>query len=121
MESKIAVTALSALAHEGRLSVFRALVRAGPAGLAAGRIAEATGTPSNTLSAQLNILSQAGLVTSERKGRSIVYSACFDGVSDLLVFLMEDCCAGETCVATSVQSAATRVLCCQPDEEGSRP
>lgn len=116
METKNAVIALSALAHDGRLAVFRALVRARPAGLAAGRIAELTGTSPNTLSAQLSILSQAGIVTSERQGRSIIYSAAFDRVSDLIVFLMEDCCAGEACVATTVQSAASRVLCCAPDD-----
>ncbi|MEQ8557441.1 MAG: metalloregulator ArsR/SmtB family transcription factor [Henriciella sp.] len=117
MEITTAVTSLSALAHEGRLAVFRALVRAGHPGLAAGRIADETGTPANTLSAQLNILSQAGLITSERQGRSIIYSACFDQMSDLIVFLMEDCCAGEACVATSVEAAASRVLCCSSEEK----
>lgn len=121
METKHALAALSALAQEGRLSVFRLLVKAGPSGLAAGEIAARAGSPANTLSAQLSILSQAGLVESERRGRSIIYSAAFSQVSDLIVFLMEDCCAGEACVASNVQSAASRVLCCETGAEGALP
>jgi ArsR family transcriptional regulator len=49
VETKDAITALSALAHDGRMAVFRLLVRAGPQGLSAGEIAEATGALANTL------------------------------------------------------------------------
>lgn len=114
MEKSEALDAFSALSQEGRLDVFRLLVRAGPEGLAAGAIAEAVGRAANTLSAQLNLLSQAGLIESRREGRSIIYSASFKRVSDLIVYLMEDCCAGETCVVTSVQAAAERTLHCNP-------
>lgn len=121
MEKTNAILAFSALAQEGRLDVFRLLVKAGPGGLAAGVIAERTGRAANTMSAQLNLLSQAGLIESRRDGRSIIYSACFDQVSDLIVFLMEDCCAGEACVASNVQAAAERALCCAPaDASNSR-
>ena len=61
MESKSAVDALSALAHEGRLAIFRALVRAGPAGLAAGKLGEAVGIAGSTLSNNLTVLTRAGL------------------------------------------------------------
>ena len=94
MESTSAISALSALAHPGRLQVFRLLVGAGPNGLAAGEIARATGTLANTLSTNLSILAAAGLVTSRRQGRSIVYSASYQRMRELLAFLMEDCCAG---------------------------
>lgn len=114
MEKTEALDAFSALSQEGRLDVFRLLVRAGPEGLAAGKVAEAAGRAANTLSAQLNILSQAGLIESRREGRSVIYSACFDRVSALIVYLIEDCCAGESCVASSVQAATDRVLCCAP-------
>ena len=77
MDKTEALTAFSALSQEGRLDVFRLLVRAGPEGLAAGAIAEAVGRAANTLSAQLNLLSQAGLIESRREGRSIIYSASF--------------------------------------------
>lgn len=94
METKPAVSALSALAHEGRLGVFRLLVQAGPNGLPAGEIARRLGILPNTLSASLNILSQAGLVASRREGRSIIYTAEYAAMRGLLAFLMEDCCAG---------------------------
>ena len=94
MESEIAVKRLSALAQDSRLAVFRLLVKAGPEGLAAGDIARALGAAPNTLSAQLTILANAGLVTSRRDGRSIIYAADYDGMSRLLAFLMDDCCQG---------------------------
>jgi DNA-binding transcriptional ArsR family regulator len=95
MESPAAITALSALAHPGRLEVFRLLVRAGPEGMAAGDIARATGSLANTLSTNLGILAGAGLVASRRDGRSIIYAAGYGRMRELLAFLMEDCCAGE--------------------------
>ena len=67
-------------------------MQAGGAGLAAGDIARALGVTPNTLSAQLNLLANAGLVHSRRQGRSIIYSADCEGMALLLVFLTEDCC-----------------------------
>ena len=94
MEAPAAVLSMSALAHEGRLAVFRLLIQAGPEGRAAGDIARATGAPPSTLSTNLNILSGAGLIASRRDGRSIIYTAAYERMRDLLAFLMEDCCAG---------------------------
>jgi DNA-binding transcriptional ArsR family regulator len=94
MESKVAVASLSALGHEGRLAIFRLLVKAGPEGVAAGEIARRLDSLPNTLSANLNVLSHAGLIVSRREGRSIVYSADYAAMSGLLGFLMEDCCDG---------------------------
>ncbi|HEY3637479.1 MAG TPA: metalloregulator ArsR/SmtB family transcription factor [Rhizomicrobium sp.] len=94
MEIYNAVKRLSALAQDGRLSVIRALVKAGPNGMAAGEIARSLEVPGNTLSAQLLVLANAQLVRARRDGRSIIYSADFDTMRDLLVFLTEDCCAG---------------------------
>lgn len=96
MEKDDAVRALSALAHPGRLDVFRLLVRAGPEGVAAGEIARATGSPPSSLSANLAILTNAGLIASRREGRSIIYRAAYGQMRGLLAFLMEDCCAGNT-------------------------
>lgn len=108
MEQLSAIAALSALAHPGRLDVFRLLVRAGAEGMAAGDIAREVGTLPNTLSANLNILSAAGLVKSERRGRSIIYSAAYDRMGQLLAFLMEDCCAGAPEICTPAVEAASR-------------
>jgi DNA-binding transcriptional ArsR family regulator len=95
MNEQEALAALSALAQPTRLSVFRLLVRTGRDGLAAGVIAETVGARPNTLSTHLQALLSAGLVTRERSGRSIIYSADYSEISRLLQFLMEDCCAGD--------------------------
>jgi DNA-binding transcriptional ArsR family regulator len=117
MNNADAVEALSALAHAGRLEVFRLLVKAGSQGLAAGEIARATGSLPNTLSNNLNVLAGAGLVASRREGRSIIYTAAYDRMRELLAFLMEDCCAGtpEICaplVALASQACAAEGRTC---------
>jgi DNA-binding transcriptional ArsR family regulator len=94
MEEKEAVEALSALAQESRLRVFRLLVRAGPAGLAAGAIASELGLPPATLSFHLAQLTRAGMAVTRREGRSIIYALKVDGIRDLLGFLTTDCCGG---------------------------
>jgi len=111
MEQTDAVAALSALAHPGRLAVFRLLVKAGAEGLPAGRIAEATGSLSNTLSANLNILTQAGLARSRRDGRQIIYTADYDAMRGLLTFLVEDCCQGEPAICGPLAGAAAGATC----------
>src|SRR5512143_3605042 len=108
METTSAVSALSALAHAGRLDIFRLLVRAGADGMAAGEIARATGVLPNTLSSNLNILSGAGLVSSRREGRSIIYAAAFARMRELLAFLMEDCCAGKPEICAPLAEVASR-------------
>ncbi len=97
MEMKDAVIALSALAQESRLSVFRLLVQAGPAGLAAGRISEATGIAPSSLSFHLKELAHAGLVAARQDGRFVIYSANFACTSQLVAYLMENCCGGQSC------------------------
>ena len=89
------IEALGALAHDTRLTVFRLLVQSGAAGMAAGDIADALDVRQNTMSTNLSILARAGLVTSHRDGRSIIYRANFDTMRDLLGYLMEDCCGGQ--------------------------
>jgi len=108
MEKPDAVSALGALAHEGRLDVFRLLVRAGPEGMAAGEIAEATGAIASTLSANLAVLNRAGLVSAQRAGRQIIYRAAYDQMRDLLGFLMEDCCAGKPEICAPLAALASR-------------
>lgn len=92
--------------------MFRLLVRAGHEGLPAGEIAAALGTVQNTLCAQLTLLSQAGLVRSERRGRSIAYFASYDTISDLIIYLMEDCCQGRAEIHEPVLVAARTSACC---------
>src|ERR1700739_4317201 len=94
MKKEAIIRALGALAQETRIDIFRILVEAGPAGLAAGTIGERLGLPSPTLSFHLNQLRFAGLVTSRRESRSIIYSANFRTMSDVLTYLTENCCGG---------------------------
>ena len=104
MKKSSVISALSALAQETRLDVFRLLVQKGPGGLPAGEIGGRLGQPSPTLSFHLNQLRLAGLVTSRRASRSIIYSANFKGMNDLLSYLTENCCGGrpELCSPAAV-------------------
>jgi len=112
MDITNALAGLAALAHEGRLSVFRLLVSHGPDGLAAGEIARTLDTQPNTMSAQLLILSNAGLIAARREGRSIIYAADFEKMSALLQFLTKDCCGGRPEICAPL--AATVNACCPP-------
>lgn len=89
------IQALSALAQQTRLEVFRLLVRNRPHGLPAGAIARQIGVPHNTMSTHLTILSHAGLVSSERHSRSIIYVADMEQLRALIVYLLKDCCGGK--------------------------
>ncbi len=100
MNSDQALDALSALAQESRLKVFRLLVAAGPQGVAAGAIAERLHVVPGTLSFHLKLLTRAGLLKARRQGRSIRYVARFDTMNELIGFLSNDCCGGnpEVCL-----------------------
>jgi DNA-binding transcriptional ArsR family regulator len=94
MESEAAILALAALAQPTRLETFRLLVRHEPEGLRAGEIADALAVPANTMSAHLGVLSRAGLISSERRSRSIIYRSDLIRLQALVVFLLKDCCQG---------------------------
>lgn len=117
MDMTHALAGLSALAHDGRLSVFRLLVKAGPDGLAAGEIARKLQTQPNTMSAQLLVLSNAGLIAARREGRSIIYAADFERMSDLLQFLTKDCCGGRPEICGAL---AQTVSACSPPKKRAR-
>ncbi|MGV1753956.1 ArsR/SmtB family transcription factor [Agrobacterium sp. CG674] len=94
MDQEYAILTLAALAQPTRLETFRLLVAHEPEGMAAGDIARALAVPQNTMSAHLNILSRAGLVSSQRKSRVIVYRAEMETLRTLTLFLLKDCCGG---------------------------
>jgi ArsR family transcriptional regulator len=99
-----AVTSLAALAQTQRLRAFRALVVAGPDGLTPGVIAEQLAIAPSALSFHLKELSHAGLVSSEARGRNLIYRAEFARMNALLAYLTEHCCAGADCgTATACQ------------------
>jgi DNA-binding transcriptional ArsR family regulator len=97
MQGMEAVAALGALAQEHRLALFRLLVQAGAEGMAAGALAEELGVPNSSLSFHLAQLHRAGLIRQERCGRSLIYSADYTAMNELIGYLMENCCAGSAC------------------------
>lgn len=95
MDIQNAIIIFDALSQETRLSAFRLLVQAGNEGLAAGTLSETLGTPHNTMSFHLSHLANAGIVASRKKGRSVIYSANFEVIRDLIGFIVKDCCSVE--------------------------
>lgn len=103
MDNEAAVHALGALAQTNRLAVFRLLVQAGADGAPAGTIAEELGLPNSSLSFHLAQLSQAGLVSQERRGRSLIYRADYAVMNGLVSYLMENCCGGANCLPAAAE------------------
>ncbi len=94
MDHTEVIAALAALAQTTRLDTFRLLVQREPQGIPAGELARLMAIPQNTMSAHLSILARAGLVSGERKSRSIIYRANLDRLRDVTLFLLKDCCRG---------------------------
>jgi ArsR family transcriptional regulator, arsenate/arsenite/antimonite-responsive transcriptional repressor len=105
MEKDAVIASMFALAHPMRLDVFRALVVAGPAGLTPGKLMEALGVPSATLSFHLKELASAGLVSQERASRNVIYRAAYEQMNSLLGYLTENCCAGAGCAVEPASAA----------------
>ncbi|MBL4603470.1 MAG: helix-turn-helix transcriptional regulator [Emcibacteraceae bacterium] len=103
MNDTKAVKTLSALAQPTRFGVFRLLMKYSQEGLSAGAIAEKISVPQNTLSSHLNILSNAGIITSERRGRILNYTVEVEAVKIFMEYLVVDCCDGhpEICFLAS--------------------
>lgn len=112
MKMKPAIAALSALAHESRLTIFRALVQAGEAGLPAGKISEMLQIAPSSLSFHLKELAHADLVTATQQGRFVIYVANYPTMNSLLVYLTENCCEGVLCLpSTPTCSPCNEVEC----------
>jgi ArsR family transcriptional regulator, arsenate/arsenite/antimonite-responsive transcriptional repressor len=106
MESKAVVAALSALAQDSRLAVFRLLVQVGQEGLPAGKIAETLCIPPSSLSFHLKELTHADLVSSRQESRFVIYSANFQTMNELLGYLTENCCGGKPCLPNPLVECA---------------
>lgn len=109
MEKLTAIAALAALAQETRLDIFRLLVPMGEAGMPAGMLGERLGIPNATLSFHLQQLRHAGLVKNLRNGTQIIYSANYALMNDLLGYLTENCCQGDTPCCPAIASCG-----CEP-------
>jgi DNA-binding transcriptional ArsR family regulator len=108
METKQAVQALSALAQDTRLGIFRLLVQAGPEGMAAGSIGEKLALAPATLSFHLAGLTRASLARSRQDGRFVIYSADYQAMNALVGYLSENCCGGRFCEAGDSHEALPR-------------
>jgi len=115
METKNVIAALTALAQESRLAVFRLLVQAGPVGMAATKISECVGVPPSSLSFHLKEMSYANLLTSRQEGRFVIYAANYDTMNNLMGFLTENCCGGNLC--SPQQDCAPECQVAQADVE----
>ncbi|GBQ63881.1 ArsR/SmtB family transcription factor [Komagataeibacter swingsii] len=114
MDMESALAALSALSQSTRLDIFRLLVRHEPDGLPAGDVARHLDIPQNTISTHLAILSRAGLLTSRRHSRLIIYRASLARLRALMVFLVRDCCASSPELCAPL--LANLVSCCPATE-----
>lgn len=119
MELQNALIIFDALSQETRLKAFRLLVEAGPEGLAAGAISEQLATPHNTMSFHLNHLVNAGIVQSQKRGRSVIYSANFEVMRGLIGFMVEDCCSRDVARIHEETETGCSVVelseCCSPE------
>ena len=111
MDTKNVVAALTALAQDSRLAIFRLLVQAGPQGLAATKIAEGVGISPSSLSFHLKELLHANMVMQTRDGRSLIYSANFETMNGLLGFLTENCCGGNVCSPVAISDFSKEGAC----------
>jgi|SRR3954471_4983346 ArsR family transcriptional regulator len=111
MDRRQALSSFAALSQDTRLSIVRLLVKAGPDGVSAGDVADEVGVSASNLSFHLKELQHAGLVEARREARSIIYSANYPALRDLVGFLMKDCCAGHPEICTPDLKEAA---CCAP-------
>jgi len=109
MQSANAIDALGALAQEHRLALFRLLVQAGQDGKSAGSLAEALSVPNSSLSFHLAHLNRAGLIEQRRRGRSLIYTANYHAMNQLVGYLMENCCGGADCAPAASPKSERKI------------
>ncbi len=114
MESTDAINVLVALGQPTRLEAFRLIMKQGPHGLPAGEVSRLLDVPQNTMSTHLAALARAGLISSERHSRSIIYRAEIDKVREIASFLVNDCCGGRPDLCEPLVAAFTP--CCTTRE-----
>jgi ArsR family transcriptional regulator len=120
VETKQVIEAFGALAHEHRLAVYRMLVEAGPAGLAAGVIAERLGVPPSSLTFHTQALVRAGLATQRRASRQLIYAADFAAMNGLVGFLTENCCGRDAEAAVACGPVCNPAVAATPGKTRMR-
>jgi DNA-binding transcriptional ArsR family regulator len=91
-----AAARLEALGSPTRLKIYRALVRAGHAGMPVGRLQERLKIPASTLSHHVKALVSVGLISQLREGTTLVCHAEYDTMQRLVDFLVAECCIEES-------------------------
>lgn len=114
METTAALEAFAALSQSTRLEAFRLIIKHEPHGIAAGEVARLLDVPQNTMSSHLSVLTRAGLISSERHSRSIIFRAELDKVREVASFLVTDCCGGRPELCEPLVAEFTP--CCTPSE-----
>lgn len=117
-----AVSAFAALAQETRLKVFKILIEYGRTGVAAGVISDRLDMPHNSLSFHLSYLKKAGLISSDKQGRSIIYRANVEEIENLIGYLNENCCVREVPSkhGSGKREGDSSVACCDDSENGKK-
>ncbi len=82
-----AMRIMSALSQATRWKVYQQLVQKLPEGMSAGDIAKAVSMSPNGMTPHFAILTAAGLVSSEKVGRTVTYKAETEPVAELSGFL----------------------------------
>ncbi len=118
MDMDRALIVFDALSQETRLAAFRLLVEAGPPGLPAGALSDELATPHNTMSFHLGHLANAGIVSSRKDGRSVIYSANFAAMHELIAYLVKDCCSDTFANIRKGKKSGSQIIelsaCCAP-------
>jgi DNA-binding transcriptional ArsR family regulator len=98
---------LSAMGAEPRLRILRLLLSAHPDGMVVGEIGEELEIPNSTLSHHLEKLKNEDLITVQREGTFLRYTASTAVLEELLGFLFAECCTRNKLVEPQ------KVVCCR--------
>ena len=112
MDEAQVIKSLDALAQETRLRIVKHLVACGEAGASAGDIGDVVGASSSRLSFHLSALENAGIVSSERQSRNIIYRADYARLGNVISYLLEDCCNNHPAIAACCGLSGNEESCC---------
>jgi ArsR family transcriptional regulator len=101
-----AAARLEALGNPTRLRIYRALVRAGDAGMTVGKLQTRLELAASTLSHHLKTLVTVGLISQERQATTLICRAEYDVMRGIVDFLVAECCIEVACTDTACSEAA---------------
>ena len=86
---------LEALGNPTRLRIYRALVRAGEAGMPVGKLQERLKIAPSTLSHHIKTLLTVGLISQVREATTLICHANYPTMRELVDFLVAECCVDD--------------------------